>query len=91
MLLLGAFLLIKLNLNVHAEKLFLYYSIYFFEQYDLSNSRKEERYMPIRLGDMPIKFIGNYFVMFYTKHLALEFIGIYIQKHQALRFIGKLH
>ena len=29
--------------------------------------------------------------MFYTKHLALEFIGIYIQKHQALRFIGKLH
>ena len=43
------------------------------------------------LGDMPIKFTGNYFVMFYTKHLALEFIGIYIQKHQALRFIGKLH
>ena len=43
------------------------------------------------LGGIPVKFIGNYFVMFYTKHLALEFIGIYIQKHQALRFIGKFH
>ena len=43
------------------------------------------------LGDMPIKFMGNYFVTFYTKHLPLQFIGIYIPKHQALRFIGKLH
>ena len=31
------------------------------------------------LGDMPIEFIGNYFVMFYTKHKVLEFIGIYIE------------
>ena len=43
------------------------------------------------LGDMSVEFIGNYFVTFYTKYLALEFIGIYIQKHQALIFIGKLH
>ena len=29
------------------------------------------------LGGMPIKFIGNSFVMFYTKHLPLEIIGNY--------------
>ena len=40
------------------------------------------------LGDMPIEFIGNYFVTFYTKHLVLEFIGIYIGQVIPLDFIG---
>ena len=41
------------------------------------------------LGGMPIKFIGNSFVMFYTKHLPLEFIGNYDVCEIPLKSIGK--
>ena len=41
------------------------------------------------LGGMPIKFIGNSFVTFYTKHLPLEFIGNYDVCEIPLKSIGK--
>ena len=41
------------------------------------------------LGGMPIKFIGNSFVTFYTKHLPLEFIGNYNVCEIPLKSIGK--
>ena len=41
------------------------------------------------LGGIPIKFIGNSFVTFYTKHLPLEFIGNYDVCEIPLKSIGK--
>ena len=41
------------------------------------------------LGGMPIKFIGNSFVTFYTKHLPLEFISNYDVYEIPLKSIGK--
>ena len=41
------------------------------------------------LGGMPIKFIGNSFVMFYIKHLQLYFIGNYDVCELPLNSIGK--
>ena len=41
------------------------------------------------LGGMPIKIIGNSFVMFYTKHLPLWFIGNYDVCELPLKSIGK--
>ena len=41
------------------------------------------------LGGMPITFIGNSFVIIYTKHLPLEFIGNYDVCEIPLKSIGK--
>ena len=41
------------------------------------------------LGGMPIKFIGNSFVTFYTKHLPVEIIGNYDVCELPLKCIGK--
>ena len=54
----------------------------------LSASTKQEDHSTL-LGGMPIKFIGNSFVTFYTKHLPLEFIGNYDVCETPRKSIGK--
>ena len=41
------------------------------------------------LGGMPVKSIGNYFVTFFPKHSALEFIGNYAVCELPMKSIGK--
>ena len=48
-----------------------------------------QHFYPTLLGGMPIKIIGNSFVMFYTKHLPLEFIGNYDVCETPRKSIGK--
>ena len=55
----------------------------------LSRVSHEKQWGPTLLGGIPIKFIGNSFVTFYTKHLPLEFIGNYDVCEIPLKSIGK--
>ena len=41
------------------------------------------------LGDMPIKFIGNYFVTFVYRYQVLGFIGNYAVCELPIKSIGK--
>ena len=41
------------------------------------------------LGDMPIKFIGNYFVTFVYRYQVLGFIGNYFVCELPIKSIGK--
>ena len=41
------------------------------------------------LGDMPVKFIGNYFVTFVYRYQVLGFIGNYAVCELPIKFIGK--
>ena len=41
------------------------------------------------LGDMPVKFIGNYFVTFVYRYQVLGFIGNYFVCELPIKSIGK--
>ena len=41
------------------------------------------------LGDMPVKFIGNYFVTFVYRYRVLGFIGNYALCELPIKSIGK--
>ena len=41
------------------------------------------------LGDMPIKFIGKNFALFFFRHQALEFIGNYTVCELPMKSTGK--
>ena len=41
------------------------------------------------LGDMPVKFIGNYFVTFVQRYQVLGFIGNYAVCELPIKSIGK--